>query len=146
MSNISKLKDLTQLTYDSVEGYRKAYEKAENPAFKSAIERRMNSRSKTYSNLNTALTTRGGESISSVSTGGSIHQTFLKISEAFSDGDDAAAERIEEGEEYLADQFRDALKDHDFADDASLRMLIEETYGEVHEGERFGEMVEKQYS
>lgn len=145
MNTIETLKNLTQTTYDSVEGYRNAIDKADSPALKGALERRLNSRRDTLEKLNMALAGRGETQIDSVSMTGSAHQTFQSIAEAFSDSDEAAVERVEEGEDYIADQFKDALKGADDMD-TSIRMLIEQAYQEVREGERFSDMLEKQYS
>lgn len=141
-----KLKKLTQTTFDSVEGYRNAAEKAESPALKQALERRTGQRQQTLSGLNEALMSNGEEAVTASSTMGQMHQTFLSITESFSDGNEAAAERIEEGEEYLADQFRDVLEDDENGLDSSTRIIVQKAYNEVREGERFGEMLEQQYS
>ncbi|KWV92697.1 PA2169 family four-helix-bundle protein [Erythrobacter sp. YT30] len=145
MNNINTLKKLTQTTFDSVEGYRKAIDKAESPALKSAFERRLNSREETLTKLNNALAGRGEDRIDSASVSGTAHQTFFSIADAFSDSNEAAIERVEEGEDYLAEQFRDVLKD-DAEMDQSIKMVIEQAYEEVREGERFTDMLEKQYA
>ncbi len=145
MTNIKTLKNLTQTTFDSVEGYRKAIDKADSPALRSALERRLNSRLGTLNTLNRALETNGENRITSVSMTGTAHQTFMSIAEAFSTSNEAAVERVDEGEEYLAGQFRDALKDSSDWD-ASFRMVIEEAYKEVREGERFADMLENQFA
>ncbi|GMN02858.1 PA2169 family four-helix-bundle protein [Erythrobacter sp. MTPC3] len=141
-----KLKKLTQTTFDSVEGYRKAAEKAESPALKQALERRTGQRQNTLNKLNEALMAGGENAVTSSSTMGQMHQTFLNVTESFSNGDEAAAERVEEGEEYLADQFRDVLEDDENGLDGSTRMIVQNAYSEIREGERFGEMLETQYS
>lgn len=145
MTNIKTLKNLTQTTFDSVEGYRKAIDKADSPALRSALERRLNSRLGTLNTLNRALETNGENRITSVSMTGTAHQTFMRIAEAFSTSNEAAVERVDEGEEYLAGQFRDALKDSSDWD-ASFRMVIEDAYKEVREGERFVDMLENQFA
>ena len=145
MTAISNLKDLTQTTYDSVEGYRRAIDKAESAALKSALERRLSAREMTLRNLNNALEGRGEERIDSTSMSGKAHHTFLGIADAFADGNDAAVERVEEGEDYLVGEFKDAM-DGDLGKDADLRGVVEQAYQEVREGERFSDMLEKQYS
>ncbi len=144
MTNINTFKTLTQYTFDSVEGYRNAMEKADSPTLRSALERRLSSRQQTFSKMNTALTNLGEEPISSASTVGSGHQVWLKVVSAFENNDEAAAEHVETGEDYLVDQFRDALKDNEF--DAALRPIVEDAYNEIKAGERFTDMLEKQYS
>lgn len=144
MQNINTLKSLTQTTYDSVEGYRKAIDKAESPALKSALERRLNSREQTLSKLNSALESNGEQRITSTSVAGSAHQTFMSIADAFENGNEAAVERVEEGEDYIAGEFRDALNDNEW--DASVRTVVQQAAQEVFEGERFSDMLEKQYA
>ncbi|MEP5937527.1 MAG: PA2169 family four-helix-bundle protein [Erythrobacter sp.] len=143
---IDTLKSLTQTTYDSIEGYRKAAEKAESPALKNALNNRISDRATTLTKLNDALRTEGEEPITSSSALGSMHQVFLTITDAFEDGDEAAAERVEEGEEFLADKFRDALEDDASEIDMPVLNIIQSAYSEVREGEKFGNMIERAYA
>lgn len=144
MQNIDTLKSLTQTTYDSVEGYRRAIDKADSPALKSALERRLNSREQTLSRLNSTLDACGEGRITSTSMSGATHQTFMSIADAFENGNEAAVERVEEGEDYIAGQFRDALNDNQF--DSSVLTVVQQAAQEVCEGERFSDMLEKQYA
>ncbi|QFT77480.1 PA2169 family four-helix-bundle protein [Erythrobacter sp. THAF29] len=144
MSNTDVLKDLTQTTYDSVEGYRKAAEKTENTAIRRAFERRAEQRSRILENLNGALKTNGEKPVTSISMAGSVHQTFLKITEAIGDSTEAAIERVEEGEDYIANKFDDALKRDDL--DAETRSLIEMAFRDIRDGERFSDMLEENYA
>lgn len=144
MTSLSTLKSLTQTTYDSVEGYRKAIDKAESPALKGAFERRLNARRDTLTMLNTSLEANGEARIESASISGQAHQAFMSIADAFENGNEAAVERVEEGEDYIAGQFRDALKDNDM--DPQVRTVIEQASREVCAGERFSDMLEKQYA
>ncbi|MEE4199923.1 ferritin-like domain-containing protein [Erythrobacter sp.] len=143
-NNISTVKDLTQTTYDSVEGYRKAIEKAESPALKNALNERLQSRQETLTKLNSLLMSNGEERIDSSSVTASTHQTFMNIADAFENGNEAAVERVEEGEDYIAGKFRDALEDNDI--DPAFRSVIQQAYQEISAGERFSDMLEKQYA
>jgi len=144
MTNIDILKSLTQTTFDSVEGYKVAMQKAERPALKRALDSRLTSRQETLTKLNTALESQGEDQVTSKSVGADAHQWFTRISDAFADGDEAAAKRVEEGEDYIAGQFKGALEDGDV--DAQLRSLLQSAYQEIAEGERFSDMLEKQYA
>lgn len=144
MTNTSTLRDLTQTVYDSVDGYRNAMEKADSPVLRNAFENRLTTRQQTLTKLNTALTNNGEQPIASASTIGAGHQVWLKIVSAFENNDEAAVEHVETGEDYLVDQFEKALKDNDI--DVAQRRIIEDAYNEVREGERFTDMLEKQYS
>ena len=143
---VETLKSLTQTTFDSIEGYRKAAEKADSPALKNALNTRINDRATTLTKLNEALRSQGEEPITSSSALGSMHQAFLTITEAFEGGDEAAAERVEEGEEFLADKFRDALEDDANEIDVSVLNVIKSAYSEVRAGEKFGNMIERAYA
>ena len=144
MNNIQTLKSLTQTVFDSVEGYRKAIDKAESPAIKSALQNRLTSRQTTLAELNRALETNGGERVTDTSVTETAHQMFIKIADAFEDGNEAPIERVEEGEDYLVGQFRDALENETI--DPAFRPVIEMAYREVREGARFSDMLEKQYA
>ncbi|TRD10424.1 PA2169 family four-helix-bundle protein [Erythrobacter insulae] len=145
--NIETLKTLTQITYDSVEGYRTAAEKSGSSAMKKAFEQRANMRSQTLAKLNNGLLMHKEKPIASVSLSGSVHQTFLKITEAVSNGDKAVIDRVDEGEEFIAENFRRVLNDDEVKDmDLSIRTLIQDTYGEISKGERFANMLEAQFA
>ena len=144
MNNIELLKSLTQNTYDSVQGYRLAFERTDNRALRNAFERRMEQRQQTLEMLNDALAKNGETPITSTSIAGETHQTFLKIVDSLTDGDDAAISRVNEGENYLAGEFNKALERDDI--DASLRALIENASQDVREGNSFSTMLEEQYA
>ena len=74
---------------------------------------------------------------------GEAHQLWMSITDAFEDGNEAAAERVEEGEDYLKNKFESALKDDDL--DPQSRMVVQQCYAEISDGERFGDMIAKQY-
>lgn len=144
MNNIEILKSLTQTTFDSVEGYRTAAEKTETSALRYAFERRLDSRRKTLEMLNEALANNGEERITSASMTGKAHQTFLSIAAALTDSDEAAIARVEEGEDYLAGQFKDALENDDL--DAPMKSFLTQASRDVMAGERFSDMLENQYA
>lgn len=144
--NTDVLKSLAQTTYDSVEGYRKAAEKAESPGLKQALENRARQRALTLGKLNDGLQEVGETPVNEASTSGRMHHFFVSVTDAFQDGDKAAAKRVEEGEDYLAEKFEDALKMDSDKLDAHCRSIIQSAYSEVREGERFGDMLEKHYA
>jgi len=61
----------------------------------------------------------------------------------FEKGDEAAAERVEEGEDYLRKKFEEAMKEQDI--DPVSRVAIEKAYLEVKEGERLTNQLAHQY-
>lgn len=137
------IKTLTDTTFDSVEGYRKAIEKADSPHLKQALQKRLEAREKTLGQLNAEVQRQGGELVTKGTVSGELHQMWLGITDMFESGDEAAAERVEEGEDYLKSKFEAALDDRDM--DAQQRTVIQQCYAEICEGERFGDMIEKQY-
>ncbi len=145
MTNIEQLKDITQTTYDSVEGYRKAIETAEKPAFTKAFERRRNARAKTLQHLNNALLANGEQPVTEASVKGEAHQLFLELADTFSKGDSAVISRVEEGETHLANKFEKALAEENDLD-PSIRLALSEAYRDIKEGKRFGAMLEEEYA
>ncbi|GAA5058897.1 hypothetical protein GCM10023208_25620 [Erythrobacter westpacificensis] len=142
MSANSVLKTLTDTAFDSVEGYRKAAEKAESPHLKDALNRRREQREQTVARLNSEIQRQGGELVTKGTMTGAAHRTWMSIADAFESGDEAAAERVEEGEDYLKDKFKAALDDDDL--DPQSRTVVQQCYAEISEGERFGDMIDNQ--
>ncbi len=136
-------KSLVDTTFDSVEGYRRAAEKAHSPALKSALADRLEKRQQTLATLNAELLRQGEELVTKGTTAGAAHRLWTDITDMFENGDEAAAERVEEGEDYLAGKFREALEHADL--DPQERAIVQQCYAEIAEGERFGDMIEKQY-
>ncbi len=137
------LKTLTDTAFDSIEGYSKAAEKANDPRLKSALLKRRERREQTVAALNAEIQRQGGELITKGTLTGEAHQLWLSISDAFEDGNEAAAERVEEGEDYLKGKFESALEDDDL--DPQSRTVVQQCYAEICEGERFGDMIDQQY-
>ena len=143
MSANSVLKTLTDTAFDSVEGYRKAAEKANDPQLKQALQQRAQQREQTVSQMNAEIQRQGGDLITKGTMTGEAHQMWMTITDAFERGDEAAAERVEEGEDYLKGKFEAALDNDDL--DPQSRSVIQQCYAEVCEGEKFGDMIAKQY-
>lgn len=136
-------KSLADTTFDSVEGYRKAAEKADSPQLQQALNQRLQQREQTLQQMNAELQRQGDELVTEGTTSGAAHQMWASISTAFEDDDDAAAERVEEGEDYIRGKFESALEGDQL--EASERAIVQQCYTEICEGERFGDMVAKQY-
>ena len=136
-------KSLTDTTFDSVSGYRKAIEKASSPQLKQALQERLAKREQTLEQMNAELQRQGEELVTKGSVAGSLHRVWTDITDAFENGDEAAAERVEEGEDYLKDKFDAALKSGNLQPEEQA--VVQKCYAEICEGERFGNMIEKQY-
>ncbi|MBB3764221.1 ferritin-like domain-containing protein [Sphingomicrobium lutaoense] len=140
---MSILKTLTDTTFDSVEGYRMAAEKANDPKLKSILSEQARKREALVTRLNGELQRNGEELVTKGTTAGALHRTWMEIADMFENGDEAAAERVEEGEDYLCKKFEAALESPDLPE--SQRALVREAYSEVKEGERLTNMLEAQY-
>lgn len=136
-------KTLLDTTYDSVEGYRKAAEKADSAQLKQALENRAQKREQTLSQMNAELRRQGDELVTKGTVTGDAHQMWASITTAFENNDEAAAERVEEGEDYIKGKFESALNDDDL--DPQERTVVQQCYAEICEGERFSDMIENQY-
>jgi len=139
----STLKSLVETTVDSVEGYRKAAETAKSPKLKAVLTQQAQKRQSTLDMLNQELVRTGGDSVTSGTTAGGLHRLWVDITSLFEKSDEAAAERVEEGEDYLVKKFEEALREQDL--DPSARAAIEKAYLEVKEGERLTDQLAHQY-
>jgi uncharacterized protein (TIGR02284 family) len=139
----STLKSLIETTFDSVEGYRKAAETANSPQLKGVLTQQAQKRKATFDALNQELVRVGGEQVTGGTTAGGLHRLWVDITSMFEKGDEAAAERVEEGEDYLRKKFEEAMKEQDI--DPVSRVAIEKAYLEVKEGERLTNQLAHQY-
>ena len=139
----STLKTLVETTFDSVEGYRKAAETANSPQLKAVLTQQAQKRQSTLDALNQELVRVGGDRVTSGTTAGGLHRLWADITSMFEKGDEAAAERAEEGEDYLAKKFETALEERDL--DPASRAVIEKASLEVREGERLTDQLASQY-
>lgn len=136
-------KSLTDTTFDSVEGYRKAADKADSPQLKQALQQRCQQRQETLGKMNAELQRQGDELVTKGTMTGEAHQMWASITSAFENNDEAAAERVEEGEDYIKSKFESALEDDDLQPEE--RAVVQQCYAEISEGERFGDLIERQY-
>lgn len=141
-SNAS-LETLIDTTYDSVEGYRNAAEIATTPALKNILIEQVGKRQSTLDALNAELQRLGGNVVTKGTATGELHQLWLKVTSLFGDKDEAAVERIEEGEEYLAEKFAKVLASGEL-EKASVP-VIEAALAEIRKGEMLAKRLEAQY-
>ena len=135
-------KSLVDTTFDSVEGYRQAAEKADDTQLTQALQNRCEQREQTLQQMNAELERQGDELVTKGTITGEMHQMWQSITSAFG-SDESVAERIEEGEDYIKNKFQEALESDQL--EASERNVVQQCYNEICEGERFGDMIEKQY-
>lgn len=138
------LRSLTQTAIDSARGYELAAENADSPALKQILLDAGSRRRKLVAELNEELVRLGGEAQDSGSTAGSIHHAWTRMTEAFQNGDASAADRVEEGEDYIEKKFREALDNGDF--EPRTREVIQRAHVQLTEGERLADRLAAQYS
>jgi len=127
------LETLIDTVYDSIEGYRRAAETADNRGLKTVFSNQIDRRRRTLEMLNQELGRLGGQVLTKGTMTGALHQLWLKIADAFENGDEAAIDRVQEGEEYLAGKFEAALDHTDL--EPQTRAVIEQALSEFREGE-----------
>ena len=67
-------KSLTDTTFDSVEGYRQAAEKADSPQLKQALTHRLQQREQTLSQMSAELQRQGDDLVTKGTLTGEAHQ------------------------------------------------------------------------
>lgn len=139
----SNLKSLVQTTIDSAEGYQRASETANSPHLKSVLREQSEKRRRLVTELNQELVRIGGESQDRGSTIGSLHHVWTRMTEAFANGDEAATDRVEEGEDYIEKKFSEALEDKDW--DPRTRDVLQRAHSQIKEDEQLTDRLEEQY-
>ncbi len=137
------LETLVDTTFDSVEGYRKAAETATTPQLKTVLTAQAEKRQATLDTLTTELHRLGGKLITKGTATGELHQLWLKLTALFESGDEAAVERVEEGEDYLAGKFEKALES-DMLEAESVP-VVRAALADIREGKRLAEQLEAAY-
>ncbi|KPF63549.1 ferritin-like domain-containing protein [Porphyrobacter sp. AAP60] len=141
--NTAALETLIDTTYDSVEGYRKAGETAKSPELKRILSEQAAKRQKTLDKLNAELTRLGGNLVTKGTATGGLHRLWMDLTDLFASGDKVAVERVEEGEDYLAKKFEQALEATDL--DPTTRSVVQSALSEIREGERMTDRLADQY-
>lgn len=142
-NTVSNLESLIKTTIDSAVGYERAAETAKSPGLQQVLRAQAQKRRQTIALLNQELVRIGGTTQESGSALGAAHHVWTRISDAFGSGDEAAAERVEEGEDYIEEKFSDALEASDW--DPQTRQVLQQAHAEIKEGERLADQLEKQY-
>jgi uncharacterized protein (TIGR02284 family) len=136
----SRLETLAHYTHDSIEGYRKARERAESPAIASALARRVEERETTLLRLNDALAEQGHERVASGSALGTFHKIWGSVLAALGQNDNAVINHVEEGEQFLRDRFEEGLKDKELV--PREREVIARCLKEISESVSFAQQIE----
>lgn len=142
-ANKTTLETLIDTMYDSVAGYRKAAELAKSPRLREILHTQAAKRQQSLETMNQELVRVGGDLVTKGTAAGGLHQMWLNLTALFADGDEVAASRVEEGEDYLASKFDEALATD--ALDPQTRAVIERIGTEVRDSERLTNQLDKQY-
>ena len=78
----STFKSLTDTTFDSVEGYRQAGEKATDPQLKQALQQRQQQRENTLRQMNAELERQGDELVTKGTVTGEAREAMAKAADA----------------------------------------------------------------
>lgn len=140
---IKLLTSLVQTTIDSAEGYERAADHAKSNDLKQVLRNAAVERRQLVEKLNKELVRLGGQRQDSGSTTGKAHQLWTRISTAFKDKNEAATERVEEGEDYIDNRFREALDEKDW--DPTTRQVLQEAHAQVKQGERLTDQLKERY-
>ena len=142
-TGLTTIETLTDTAFDSALGYEKAAAKAKNPGLKQTLTEQAAKRRDTVAMLNQEIVRLGGTARDDGSTLGAAHRAFTGLADAFGDSNERAAERVEEGEDYIAGKFKAALDEQELAPET--RAVIERAYAEISEGERLTDRLETQW-
>jgi uncharacterized protein (TIGR02284 family) len=124
---------LIKVTIDSVDGYRKAADDADNHVFQSIFYERANEREQLVDRMQQFVRARGDEPVDDGSMTAGAHRVFMNLREAIMGNDDEAIiAEVERGEDHIKAQFEEARMRTDLS--AEARELIEQCYVSVKTG------------
>ncbi len=142
-TDASTLQTLTDTAIDSVKGYREAATRATDAALKQKLLQQADKRQRTVDQLNQEITRLGGQPRTTGSTAGAAHRAWTGLADAIGDRNENAAERVEEGEDYIAEKFEEVIEDGSLSP-ASLE-VVRSAYAEIKEGERLTDALAEAY-
>jgi uncharacterized protein (TIGR02284 family) len=124
---VSVLNDLIEVSKDGEQGFRKAAEDTKTFQLKSTFQECADDISRGINELQSAVTTMGGQPETSGSMTGALHRGWIDLKSAVVDRTDLAIlEECERGEDVAKQRFTDALNEDDL--DLQARSLIERQY------------------
>lgn len=97
----------------------------------------------TLDKLNAELQRVGGSLVTEGTMTGELHKLWLNLTSLFENGDEAATERVEEGESYLAKKFEEAI-DSGLLDDSS-KTVVAEALTEIRESKNLAKQLADTY-
>lgn len=139
----SQLRDLAHYVCDSIDGYRRAHDAAEDIDLKAAFASRIDRREATLARINAALSAMGEKRVTSGSTLGTLHDLWGAVVNALGSSDHAVISQVEEGEDFLKQRFEEALRRRDIKDEE--RRVIVACLREIAEGEFFADRIDSTF-
>jgi|SRR5690554_1134338 len=139
--NIEVLQDVAAKLIDSCKGYQMCADIVkDNSALKSEFMQRKTSRDLLVNEFQAKIAALGGEIKDSGSATGALHRGYTKFLNVFKDDREAAADALDEGEEYLA-EYIEHKRDKDGLTSESLA-LLNKAHASALEGERFADFLD----
>ncbi len=131
--DISVLNSLIETTIDSVDGYRRSAQEANNSRFSSGFLERANEREQVVSKLRERVRALGGNPEDDGTVLAAAHRAFLSLRDKVTGSDDESViAEVDHGETYLNEKWETALKDDRLSPET--RSVIQQNYDSVREG------------
>jgi len=131
--DISVLNTLIRTTIDSARGFADAAEEDENGQHSQFFSQMADERRQCVTQLQTQVTTLGGEPEDSSSFTAAAHRGFMDLKQAvMGNSDEAVVEEVERGEDYLKAKYETALQDGELSPET--RQVIQQAYQSVRKG------------
>ena len=99
------LETLTDTAIDSLKGYEHAAKKAKSPELKRILSEQAEKRRRTVEMLKAEVTRQGGNLTTEGTVTGDLHRIWSNVADMFENADEAATDRVEEGEDYVSQKF-----------------------------------------
>jgi len=129
----STLNDLIATTLDSVDGYRKAAEKADSGRYGEMFRQFADDREGAVRMLQAQVRAYGEEPEDDGTVLAAAHRAFLSLKDAMTGSNDKAIiDEVERGEDHIKAKYERALQDT--ALDGDARRVIEQAYASVRRG------------
>ncbi len=131
--DIRTLNGLIATTLDSIDGYQKAAQDADNSRFTETFNARARERQDVVGQLQAEVARLGGNPEDDGTLLAGAHRAFMGLKDAMTGRDDKAIiAEVERGEDHIKAKFDDALADTDLSPET--RKVIERCYTPVREG------------
>ena len=131
--DISVLNGLIKTTLDSMQGYERSADDADNTRFATMFTDFARDRGQVASRLQAEVTRLGGTPETGSSFLAAAHRTFMDLKQAFTGNDDKAViTEVERGEDHIKSKFESALQDRELS--PGTVAVIREAFGSVRAG------------